>query len=67
MICGYARRMNPEELREAMVGALQTSPCRSRELFKKVAADERAGREALSSLIDDGRVVVETDWTLRLR
>jgi len=59
--------MNPEELREAMVGALQTNPCRSRELFQKVAVDERAGREVLSSLIDDGRVVVETDWTLRLR
>ena len=62
-----AMESDGEKLREKMVGALQASPCRSRELFAKVSVDERAGREVLSRLIEDGRVVVETDWTLRLR
>jgi len=60
-------RMETEQVRKAMVGALETKPRRSRELFDAVNVDERRGREVLSALIDDGRVIVENDWTLRLR
>ncbi len=56
-----------DELRDEMVSALRSKPCRSRELFATVMVDVRRGRETLAGLIDEGLVSVDTDWTLRLR
>lgn len=56
-----------KKLATQMVDALRAERCRSRELFQKLKIDDRTGREALSLLIDTGRVIVETDWVLRAR
>lgn len=56
-----------DKIGEAMVDALRVRSCRSLELFQEVGVDARVGREIISNLIDAGRVVVETDWTLRAR
>lgn len=51
---------------QQIVRALLEESCTPEELFKKIDVTENDGRDALSALVDRGRVRVGSGWKLRL-